>query len=102
MWPMEVTGTSKGQLFTPQNTSEGWFLQSDWNRMGPSGPCPPCPLPAFCLWKNFSQGLSLIREMRTFQWNVLLSSENSKRRSNNNNVVIKHSQGPLGFLKAYR
>ena len=25
---------------------------------------PPCPLPAFCLWKNFSQRISLIREVR--------------------------------------
>ena len=26
---------------------------------------PPCPPPAFCLWKNFSQRISLIREVRT-------------------------------------
>ena len=25
---------------------------------------PPCPQPAFCVWKNFSQRISLIREVR--------------------------------------
>ena len=30
-------------------------------------PHPPCPLPAFCLQKNFSQRISLIREVRKMQ-----------------------------------
>ena len=28
---------------------------------------PPCPQPAFCLWKNFSPRISLIREMRKYR-----------------------------------
>ena len=30
-----------------------------WNRAGHYGPCPHRPQPAFCLWKNFSQRISL-------------------------------------------
>ena len=37
---------------------------SSWNRAGTCGPCPPYPQPALCPWKNFSQGVSLIREMK--------------------------------------
>ena len=34
--------------------------------VGPCGSCPtPCPQPEFCLWQNFSQWISLIREVRT-------------------------------------
>ena len=51
--------------------------------------CPPRPLPVFCLWTNFSQRISLIREVRNTE-----TKENSLRRPNNDNVVIKHSQGP--------
>ena len=46
--------------------------------------------------ENFSQRISLIREMRNAE-----TKENSQRRlnnnnnNNNNNVVIKHGQGPL-------
>ena len=41
--------------------------------------------------ENFSQRISLIREMRNAE-----IKENSQRRlNNNNNVVIKHGQGPL-------
>lgn len=47
---------------------------------------PPCPLLAFLAVENFSQRISLIREMR--------SAETEQRRPTNNNVVIKHSQGP--------
>ena len=36
------------------------------NRAQPYDPCPPCPLPAFWLWKSFSQ-ISLNREVRTCQ-----------------------------------
>ena len=54
----------------------------------------PFPLPAFCVVENFSQRVSLIREMRNAE-----TKENSQRRlnnnNNNNNVVIKHGQGPL-------
>ena len=35
-----------------------------WNQVGPYGPFLLCPCPAFCLWKNFSQRGSLIRDMR--------------------------------------
>ena len=35
-----------------------------WSRSPRSFPPPPCPLPAFCLWKNFSQRTRLIREVR--------------------------------------
>ena len=51
---------------------------------------PPSLLPAFLLWKNLSQKISLIRE-----WEHAETKENSQRRSNDNNVVIKHSRGPL-------
>ena len=40
--------------------------------------------------ENFSQRISLIREVRNVK-----TKENSQRRLNNNNVVMKHSQGPL-------
>ena len=39
---------------------------------------------------NFSQRISLIREVRNAE-----TKENSLRRLNNNTVVIKHGQGPL-------
>ena len=45
-----------------------------------------CLLPV----ENFSQKISLIREVRTAE-----TEENSQRRLNHNNVVIEHSQGPL-------
>ena len=45
-----------------------------------------CVLPV----ENFSQRISLIREMRKAE-----TKENSQRKLNNNNVVIKHSQGLL-------
>ena len=45
-----------------------------------------CLLPA----ENFSQRVSLIREVRNAE-----TKENSLRRISNNNVVIKHGQGPL-------
>ena len=37
---------------------------SCWNRTGSYGPCPQWTQPVFCLWKNFSQRVSLIREVR--------------------------------------
>ena len=40
--------------------------------------------------ENFSQRISLIREVRNAE-----TKENSQRRLNNNDVVTKHSQGPL-------
>ena len=40
--------------------------------------------------ENFSQRISLIREVRYAE-----TKENSQRKLNNNNVIIKHSQGPL-------
>ena len=53
----------------------------------------PLPPHVLCLplsVENFSQRISLIREMKNTE-----TKENSQRRPNNNNVVIKHSQGPL-------
>ena len=40
--------------------------------------------------ESFSQGIRLIREVRTAE-----TKEKSLRKLNNNNVVIKHSQAPL-------
>ena len=56
-------------------------------------PSPPLPTrsSAFLLSVgNFSQKISLIRDVRNAE-----TKENSQRRLNNNNVVIKDSQGPL-------
>ena len=50
----------------------------------------PFPLPAFCVVENFSQRVSLIREMRNAE-----TKKNSQWRPNNNTVLIKHSQEPL-------
>ena len=47
----------------------------------------PCPLPAICLWKNFSQRIGLIREVRT------RGNKRKQRRPNNNNKVIRQSHG---------
>ena len=41
--------------------SHNWW----WKGAGPHGLCPPSPQPIFCLWENFSQRISLIREVRT-------------------------------------
>ena len=35
-----------------------------WSRSPWSFPPLPCPLPTFCLWRNLSQRISLIREVR--------------------------------------
>ena len=50
------------------------------------------PMSSACLLpvENFSQKISLIREVRNAE-----TKENSQRRLNNNDVVTKHSQGPL-------
>ena len=40
--------------------------------------------------ENFSQKISLIREVRNAE-----TKENNQRNLNNKNVVLKHSQGPL-------
>ena len=50
----------------------------------------PFPLPAFCVVENFSQRVSLIREMRKAE-----TKGNSQRRPDNNDVVVKCSQGSL-------
>ena len=47
-------------------------------------------LPTLLPMENFSQRISLIRELR----NVETKENCQKRLNNNNNVVIKHSQGP--------
>ena len=54
---------------------------------------PPMSSAGLLSVENFSQRISLIREMRNAE-----TKENSQRRlnnNNNNNVVIKHGQGPL-------
>ena len=65
---------------------KNWTTAHFWNGAGPYGPCPPCPLPAFCLWKNFSQRICLIREVR-----ICRNKGKQSKETNNNNVVIKHS-----------
>ena len=45
-------------------TSRDDEIRYFWNQVGPYGPSLLCPHPAFCLWKNFSQRGSLIRDMR--------------------------------------
>ena len=53
-------------------------------------PQPPMSSACFLPVENFSQKISLIREVRNAE-----TEENSQRRLNNNNAVSKHSQGPL-------
>ena len=43
--------------------------------------------------ENFSQKISLIREVR----NVETKENNQRRLNNNDNAVLKHGQGPLVF-----
>ena len=57
---------------------------------GPCGHCLVRPLPAFCLWKNSSYIVSLIREVRTCR-----NKGKQSRRPSNNNLVRKQSQGPF-------
>ena len=49
--------------------------------------CPLSPRPAFCLWKNLSQKISLIREVRKCR-------NKGNNQSKPNSSVIKQSQGP--------
>ena len=69
---------------------KGHIVIMGWSRMLWSSPPTPCPLPAFCLWNNFNQRISLIREVRKCR-----TKGNGPIRLNNNCLVIKHSQGPL-------
>ena len=55
----------------------------------------PWPLPAFFPLENFSQRVSLIREVRNVE-----TKENSQKRLNSKNVVTKHGQGPLVLSQA--
>ena len=50
------------------------------------------PISSACLLpvENFSQKISLIREVRNAE-----AKEKNQRNLNSNNVVLKHSQGPL-------
>ena len=45
--------------------------------------------------ENFSQKISLIREVRNVE-----TKENSQRRLSHDKVVVKHSQGPFAFSRA--
>lgn len=50
----------------------------------------PCPQPTFCLWKNFSQRMSLIVE----KWEMQKQKKCSQTGQNNNSLVTKQSQWP--------
>ena len=67
-----------------------WRYQTGSETEPDSMVLPPCPLPDFCLQKNFSQR-SLIREVRKCR-----NKGKQSEKINNNKAVIKHSQGPLG------
>ena len=73
---------------------QGWGVSKktrDWNGLGPYALAPHHVLCLRFVCGNFSQRISLIREVRNGETN-----KNIQRRPNNNtNVVIKHSQGPL-------
>ena len=67
------------------------YSYCDRHKQNGAGPCGPCPLAmssaCFLSVGNFSQRISLIREVRNVE-----TKENSQRRLHNNNVT-KHSQG---------
>ena len=77
-----------------QLSARSWFL-SQLNGTGLYDPCFPRSQPAFCLWKNVNQSISLIRELRRCR--------NKGKQSNkiNNSLVIKPSQGPSFLFKGY-
>ena len=74
-WSKHKQGMQEQELVWKLGLGESWVVMLNsiahvlslryWNGAGLYGPCPPCPLPAFCPWKNFSQRISLIREVRT-------------------------------------
>ena len=51
---------AKELVSLPSNCSKN----SDETEQDPMVLAPPCPQPAFCLWKSFSHTLSLIREVK--------------------------------------
>lgn len=55
---------------------------------------PPYLLPAFCLWKNFSQRISVIKREHTKTRKTVKGSQII--------MFIKYSQGPLVPLKGHR
>ena len=65
-----------------------------WNGARHYGPCPPCPLPAFCLWKNFSQIISVIRKVRKCKTKAAWQDKAV--------IVSKQNQGPLVPFKGSR
>ena len=76
----ELSGTADGNV--------KWY---SWNGAGPYGLC-TLTMSSVCLLsvENFSQRISLIREMRNAE-----TKESSQRRPDDNNVLIKCSQEPL-------
>ena len=76
----ELSGTADGNV--------KWY---SWNGAGRYSLCPLSMSPVCLLSvENFSQRISLVREMRNAE-----TKDNSQRRLNNTIVVIKHGQGPL-------
>ena len=55
----------KSQLLGSGLTPHQPAVWSYRNTAVPYGPCFPCPLPAFCLWKNFSWRISLTKCLNT-------------------------------------
>lgn len=48
-------------------TGGGWVWLHYWNESGPYGLSLPCPQPTFSQWKDFSQRISLTKDMRKFK-----------------------------------
>ena len=85
-----IVHRGREELETTERLSLHFTLYPSWNGAGAYGPCSSCLMPAFHLWKNFSQKISLTKEGKNAE-----TKENSERRPQNNNVVVKHSQGHL-------
>ena len=64
---------------------EAWQEFGIMNRVGTYGPCPPPTMSSACLLsvENFSQRISLIREVRNEE-----IKENNQRRLNNGQKVV--------------
>ena len=95
----EATEIFKRQATGQRKTRKQWLKSqgcpfSLWNGTWPSSSPPPTPAlhppPVFCLWKNFSQRISLIRKVRKSQ-----AKKNTQTGTNNNSLVSKQRQGHL-------
>ena len=65
-----------------QQRSLSYAAHRDWNRAGLYGPCPTMSSTCLLSVENFSQRISLIREVRNAE-----TKENSQRELNNNNIL---------------